>query len=162
MDGKVTMRRLAVLTIPIVVLLSAATGDPQGFAIWTAQDLQARAEQLRQRMGAEKTASETIADYGHYRTMLAHRETSGGAELHEKMADLFVVEDGEATLVVSGGITDRKTTGPGEVRGTGIQGGERHRLAVGDTVNIPAGVPHQVLLEPGHSITYLVVKVESR
>jgi mannose-6-phosphate isomerase-like protein (cupin superfamily) len=161
MDGTVIMKRLAILTIPVVLLL-AATGDPRGFAIWTAPELRAHAGQLRQRMGEEKQASETLADYGHYRTMLACREASGGAELHEKMADLFVVEEGEATLVVGGEIVDRKTTAPGEVRGTTITGGERHRLAAGDTVHIPAGVPHQLLVDAGHRITYFVVKVESR
>jgi mannose-6-phosphate isomerase-like protein (cupin superfamily) len=162
MDGKVTMRRLAVLAIPVVFLWASATGDPPGFAIWTASDLRAHRVQLQQRMGANKTASETLADYGHYRTMLAHREVSGGAESHEKTADLFVVEEGEATLVVGGEIVDRKTTAPGEVRGTDIRGGEQHPLGAGDMVHIPAGVPHQVLLEPGHGITYLVVKVEGR
>jgi len=155
------MKRLAVLMIP-VALLWPATADPPGFAIWTASELRAHAGQLRQKMGAEKTATETLADYGNYRTMLSHREVSGGAELHEKMADLFVVEEGEATLVVGGEIVDRKTVAPGEVRGTAITGGERHRLAVGDTLHIPAGVPHQLLVDPGHAFTYFVVKVESR
>jgi mannose-6-phosphate isomerase-like protein (cupin superfamily) len=161
MDGTMIMKRLAILTIPFVLSMSA-TSDPQGFAIWTAPDLRAHAEQLRQKMGEQKMASETLADYGHYKTMLAHRETSGGAELHEKMADLFVVEEGEATLVVGGEMVDRTTVAPGEVRGTAIAGGERHRLAVGDTAHIPAGVPHQLLVEPGQRFTYFVVKVESR
>jgi mannose-6-phosphate isomerase-like protein (cupin superfamily) len=161
MDGKVIMKRLAVWTIPVVLLL-AQTSDPRGFAIWTAPELRAHAGQLRQRMGAEKMASETLADYGNYRTMLARRETSGSAELHERMADLFVVEEGDATLVVGGEIVDGKTTAPGEVRGATITGGQRHRLAAGDTVHIPAGVPHQLLVDPGREITYFVVKVESR
>jgi mannose-6-phosphate isomerase-like protein (cupin superfamily) len=155
------MIRLALLAIPVALLLSA-TGDPQGFAIWTAADLRAHAAQLTQRLGADKSASETLADYGNHRAMLGHREGPGGAELHEKMVDFFVVQEGEATLVVGGEIVDRKTTAPGEVRGTSITGGERHRLAAGDIVHIPAGVPHQLLVEPGHTFTYFVVKVESR
>jgi mannose-6-phosphate isomerase-like protein (cupin superfamily) len=160
MDGTVTMKKLLILLVP-VVLLFPATGDPEGFAIWTAADLRNGADQLRQRMGEDKTASETLADYGNYRTMLAHREASGGAELHEEMADLFVVQQGDATLVIGGEILNRKTTGPGEVRGTAITGGERHHLALGDAVHIPAGVPHQLLVEPGHTFTYFVVKVKS-
>ena len=155
------MKRLALLAIPVVLLLSA-TGDPQGFAIWTAADLRAHAAQLSQRLGADKSASETLANYGNYRTMLGHREGPGIAELHEKMVDLFVVQDGEATLVIGGEIVDRKTTSPGEVRGSTIAGGERRHLAVGDVVHIPAGVPHQFLVDPGQKFTYFVVKVESR
>ena len=161
MDGTVTMKRLLILGIPAALLLSAA-GDPQGFAIWTAADLRTHADRLRQTAGASKTASETLADYGNYRAMLAHRGTSGGAEVHERMADLFVVEEGEATLVVGGEIVDAKTTAPGEIRGASISGGARHRLEAGDIVHIPAGVPHQLLVEPGRQITYFVAKVESR
>jgi mannose-6-phosphate isomerase-like protein (cupin superfamily) len=161
MDGKVIMKRLALLTIPVALLLSA-TGDPKGFAIWTASDLRALAGQLGQKMGPDKAAGETLAEYGHYRTMLAHREASGSAEVHERVADLFVVEAGEATLVVGGEIVDRKTVAPGEIRGAAITGGERHPLVVGDTLHIPAGVPHQLLIEPGHQFTYFVVKVDSR
>ncbi len=161
MDGTVIMKRFLMLAIPAAALLSAA-GDPAGFAIWTAADLRAHTAQLKQKMGDSKSASDTLADYGHYRTMLSHREASGAAELHEKMADLFVVIDGEATLVVGGEMVDRKTVSAGEIRGTAITGGERHRLAPGDTLHIPPGVPHQLLIEPGHQFTYFVVKVEAR
>ena len=156
------MKRFAILILPVVLPLSAAASDPAGFAIWTARDLGTHAAQLRPKMGNNKVASETLADYGHYKTMLTYREASGAAELHEKMADLFVIEEGDATLVVGGEIVDRTTAGPGEVRGTAIAGGERHHLATGDTLHIPAGVPHQLLVDAGHTITYFVVKVESQ
>jgi mannose-6-phosphate isomerase-like protein (cupin superfamily) len=143
-------------------MLLMASGDPKGFTIWKDSDLKARVSQLAQKMNAQKMASETLADYGHYQTMLAHREASGGAELHEKMADIFVVQSGEGTLVVGGEIPNAKTTAPNEVRGDAVKGGERHRVSAGDVVNIPAGVPHQLLLDPGHQITYFVVKVEKR
>jgi mannose-6-phosphate isomerase-like protein (cupin superfamily) len=144
------------------MMLVMAAGDPQGFKVWKASELKARGEQLAAKMGAEKSASETLANYGNYNTMLAHREVSGGAELHEKMADLFVIQSGEATVVVGGAITDRHTTAPGEVRGTTITGGASHRVSVGDVVHIPANTPHQMLVDAGHQVTYFVVKVESR
>lgn len=49
--------------------------------------------------------------------MVIHRESSGQAEWHEKQADLFIVESGEATLVVGGTVVDPKTTEPNEIRG---------------------------------------------
>ena len=160
-DGMVIMKRLAVLAI-LSALFASAAGDPSGFAIWTASALHARSGQLSQRMDSDKAASETLADFGNHRMMLAHREASGAAEVHEKMADILIVEDGDATLVVGGEMVAARATAPGEVRGTAIDGGERHRLAAGDLVHIPAGVPHRLLLDPGHRITYLVAKVESR
>jgi mannose-6-phosphate isomerase-like protein (cupin superfamily) len=155
------MKKTALLAFPFMMLLMAA-GDPQGFTVWKASDLKARGEQLAAKMNAQKTASETLADYGRYNTMLAHREASGGAELHQRMADLFVIQSGDATVVVGGAITDSHTTGPGEVRGTEVTGGERRRVSAGDIVHIPANTPHQMLLDAGHQVTYFVVKVESR
>ena len=55
-----------------------------------------------------------------------------------------------------------KSTGPGELRGTSIQGGVCKTLAAGDIVNIPAKTPHQTLVKAGQKITYFVVKVKAR
>jgi mannose-6-phosphate isomerase-like protein (cupin superfamily) len=144
------------------MILLMAAGDPAGFTVWKASDLKARGQQLAAKMNAQKLATETLADYGHYNTSLTHREASGGGELHEKMTDLFVIQSGDATVVVGGALTDSHTTGPGEVRGTAVTGGERHRVSVGDIVHIPANTPHQMLVEAGHHVTYFVVKVASR
>jgi mannose-6-phosphate isomerase-like protein (cupin superfamily) len=165
MDGTLNMRKLTLLAIPFMMLLMAA-GDPQGFAVWTAADLKARAAALASqagtKSGADKMASEKLADYGNYNTQLAHREASGTAELHEKFADIFVIQSGEATVVVGGKVDGSHQTAPGEIRGTGVSGGERHRVSTGDVVHIPANTPHQMLVDAGHQVTYFVVKVESR
>jgi len=84
------------------------------------------------------------------------------AELHEKVTDLFVVQSGEATIVVGGNIIDSRTTAPGEVRGSRIEGGSRHPVAAGDIVHIPANTPHWMLLDSGKQITYFVVKVDAK
>ena len=155
------MKKLVLFLFPFMMLVLAA-GDPQGFMVWQASALKARGVQLATKLGADKSASETLANYGNYNTMLAHREASGGAELHEKMADLFVIQSGEATVVVGGSITGSHPVSPGEVRGSAVVGGESHRVSVGDVVHIPANTPHQMLLDAGHQVTYFVVKVESK
>ena len=53
--------------------------------------------------------------------MLAFRNQSGKAELHEKFADFYVVVDGKATLVSGGHMVNGATTAPGEVRGDSIR-----------------------------------------
>jgi mannose-6-phosphate isomerase-like protein (cupin superfamily) len=125
--------------------------------IYTVKDIENRAHQL----ASEKKpfAAQDIARYGNHYTMLAYREATGSSELHEHEADIFVVENGDATLVTGGKMVNPKTQKTGEIRGTSIEGGERHTLSTGDIVHIPAGVPHQLLLEKGKPFTYFVVKV---
>ncbi len=155
------IKKLAALAAPCIMLLMAA-GDPQGFAVWPAGDLKARATALASKLSPEGVASDKIADYGFYNMQLAHRESTGGAELHEKFIDIFMIQSGDATLLIGGTIDGRHETGPGEIRGTAVKGGERHHVAAGDVVHIPANVPHQMVLDKGHQVTYFVVKVESR
>lgn len=125
--------------------------------IYTAKDIRNKADQL-----ASEKKSFAAADldrYGNHYTMLAYREATGSSEVHEHEADFFVVENGEATLLTGGKVVNPKTLKPGEIRGTSIEGGERHTVSTGDIVHIPAGVPHQLLLEKGKPFTYFVVKV---
>jgi mannose-6-phosphate isomerase-like protein (cupin superfamily) len=91
--------------------------------------------------------------------MVAHREGDGEAEVHETQVDLFVVQSGEATLVVGGEMVGGKTTAPNEIRAPSIKGGFNHALAAGDVVHIPAKIPHQLLVPAGKEFTYFVVKV---
>jgi mannose-6-phosphate isomerase-like protein (cupin superfamily) len=143
-------------------MLLMAAGDPPGFTIWSAADLKSRGTALAAKMDASRLASEKLADYGNYNTQLAHREASGAAELHEKFADIFVIESGEATVVVGGKIEGSHQTVAGEIRGTAVTGGERHRVSAGDVVHIPENTPHQMLVDAGRQVTYFVVKVEAR
>ena len=99
---------------------------------------------------------------GSYRLSVATRSGSGAAELHRKANDVFVVESGEAMLIIGGSIVNAKTTTANEVRGASIEGGTRHKLGPGDIVHIPANTPHQILLEEGKQITYAVMKVDAR
>ncbi|MCL4402821.1 MAG: cupin domain-containing protein, partial [Acidobacteria bacterium] len=99
--------------------------------------------------------------FGNHSVMAAHREANGEAELHQKQADIFIVETGEAELVVGGEMVGGKTTAPNEIRGVSIKGGEKSKLGPGDVVHIPARVPHQVLVAPGRQFTYLIVKVDT-
>ena len=72
-----------------------------------------------------------------------------------------MVQSGAATLVVGGEIVGARTSSPGEIRGTSIEGGERVKLGAGDVIHIAAKTPHQLLIEPGGKFTYFVVKVDA-
>ncbi len=60
--------------------------------------------------------------------------------------------------MTGGKIVNPHTEKPGEIRGTGISGGEHHQLATGDIIHIPAGVAHQLQIEKA-PFEYFVVKV---
>lgn len=141
-------------------LLFAA--DPAGFVLWRASELKGLEKKLAPKVDPKfKVASEPMGKFGNHSFMLAYREASGESELHETQADIFVVQSGEANFIVGGKMVGAKTTAPGEVRGTSIEGGRQMKLGPGDVIHIPAKVPHQVLLEPGKQFTYLVVKVDT-
>jgi mannose-6-phosphate isomerase-like protein (cupin superfamily) len=88
----------------------------------------------------------------------AHRNGTGQVEVHDRETDVMYVIDGEATIVTGGTMVGGKVTAAGQSRGTDIQGGHSQRLAKGDVMVIPAGIPHWFKEVP-QSISYYVVKV---
>ena len=100
-----------------------------------------------------------LANRGAYTVIALQRTGDGEVEVHAEWDDVMVVQEGAATLLSGGEVSDARESAPGELHGGEIAGGSRRPLAVGDLVMVPAGVPHQVLVPPGGSIVYLVVKV---
>jgi mannose-6-phosphate isomerase-like protein (cupin superfamily) len=146
----------------MIAVISAAVlmqGTPANVRVWKATDIQARGKALSQKLDAQKVASEVVATEGNRTFMVAHREGSGLAEWHEKQADVMMISSGEVTMVYGGTIPDAKTTAAGEMRGASITGGTQVKLGPGDVLNIPAKVPHQMMLAPGTQVTYFVAKV---
>ncbi len=155
------MRAFAIAILTAAAALPAGSG-PAGFELWKSGDLQAFEQKLSPKISAQKIATQPLGSYGNHTVLIAHREGSGEAELHETQNDVMVVESGEATLVVGGTVVDPRTTAPHEIRGPSIKGGEKKSLAAGDVVHIPVKVPHQMLVDSGKQITYFVVKIEAR
>jgi mannose-6-phosphate isomerase-like protein (cupin superfamily) len=149
--------RILILACVTVALGWAAAGVVD---VYSPQDLQAISKKLSQKR--TQFAAETLKNYGSHYTMVAYREATGSSEVHEKEADIFYAVDGDATIVTGGKLIKPRTEKPGELRGTGIEGGTKQALAKGSIVHIPAGVPHQVLIENGKPFTYFVVKVIER
>jgi len=139
-----------------MILLIALIGLTQ---IWTSAEIAKRLGTATPE--AHQITGTTLERYSNYRLSANQRKASGIAELHRKVDDVFVVENGEATLITGGTIVAPKTTALNEVRGQSIQNGTKRRIVTGDFVHIPAGTPHQFLLEDGKQITYAVVKVDA-
>ena len=150
------MKRIVLVLLPVV--LSAAA--PAGFVYWSGKDLKNYEQTLKPKMNELKVGTEQFGAWDNHSAMIAHREGDGEAEIHQTVADFFVVQSGEATLVIGGDVPGAKTTAPNELRGPKIAGGERRKLAAGDMVHIPVKVPHQLLVEKGKQFTYFVIKVQ--
>ncbi len=147
--------------VPLVVVagLLAQSTPPAQVRVWKSGDIDKRGAELAKKLDAQKVASEVIAREGNRTFMVAHREGSGLAEVHDKEADIMVISRGEVTMVYGGTIVDGKTTAPGETRGPSITGGTEVKLGPGDVLHIPAKVAHQMKLAPGAQVTYFVTKV---
>ncbi len=154
------MKNIA-LTVLFLTALPLKAGDPQGFACWTSDTLKGFEQKLAPKIDSKMVANEQLGNYGKHSLMVTHREGPGEAEIHKTVVDIFVVQSGRANLLVGGTLIGGKETGPGEIRGTAISGAERRQLAAGDIVHIPAAMPHQVAVEKGQQITYVIVKVNT-
>jgi mannose-6-phosphate isomerase-like protein (cupin superfamily) len=99
-----------------------------------------------------------LIEVGDYKIHASRREGPGLAEIHTRDTDIAYVLEGSATLVTGGTATDLKSTGPEELRGSAIEGGDSRRVVAGDVVVIPNGVPHW-FKQVKAPFLYYVVKV---
>jgi mannose-6-phosphate isomerase-like protein (cupin superfamily) len=86
------------------------------------------------------------------------RDGTGKPEQHDGWNDIFVVQSGSATVLYGGELRGGVKTGPGETLGGEIVNGERRKIARDDVLILPAGTPHQFLIEQGESIAYVTIK----
>src|SRR5215467_2056103 len=93
-----------------------------------------------------------------YMVHASRREKPGQAEIHTKDADVIYVCQGSATFITGGEAVEANNIAPDELRGSGIKGGESRKIAKGDVIIVPHGVPHQ-FLEVTNPFLYYVVKV---
>jgi glc operon protein GlcG len=102
--------------------------------------------------------SNMMFDGGNYMVHASRRDAPGLAEIHELDTDVIYVLDGTSTFITGGTAVDAKPAGPNELRGSSIKDGETRRLAKGDVIIVPNGVPHWFKEVKG-PFTYFVVKV---
>jgi hypothetical protein len=126
---------------------TALAADTPGFVVWP--------------KGLPPEGSPQKIQFEHHSWSLAHREKSGVVESHGTRTIVMIIQSGEATLVVGTDVVGATNTSPTEVRGTAIRNGIERKVVAGDVINMPAGLPHQFLLEPGKQITYIDVVVST-
>ena len=139
-----------------------AVGQPgSGVQYWPAAKLKGYSTALKAKT-TKGMGSEQLANLGNYTFMVARREESGEPEVHMNWSDVHIPQDGEATIVWGGKVEGGHETQPGEIRGGKIVGGTSQKVRVGDVVVIPAGMPHQTVVEKGKPVTVMIMKVEKK
>ena len=80
---------------------------------------------------------------------------------HGRITEVWVVREGMAVLSTGRRIVDAVAgSGPGDFRGSAIEGGVERIIKAGDLVYIPTGVPHGI--KETESIVYLNIRFELR
>jgi quercetin dioxygenase-like cupin family protein len=150
------------LLLPFV-LGAVLASDPEGFDLWSSSELEKREEALSRNVGPDHSARETLGAYGNHRLRMLYRDRDGNPEQHDHEVDVIIVRSGAGTLQLGGTMIGRRPgSGEGEHLGSSIDGGDRHPLAAGDLVHVPAGIPHRFLVPEGGHITYVIVKLPAR
>ena len=93
--------------------------------------------------------------------VLAQRREAGPVEYHDHTNHVFVMVEGEATLVVGGTMVDAKRTASDQMRAPSLEGGTTYHLSKGDVITIPAKTPHWFKEVSTKTVAYYAVNIES-
>ncbi len=150
-----------ILAAAFAFATAAAPGQTATTDFHTQADLAARSQQLiaRAQKNTKGSGNSTLVTYPNCDLQFNVKTKSGIAEMHAHSSDLIIVTDGEATIVTGGTISDSTLESPGETRGQTISGGHEQKVQKGDVLYIPANTPHQIMIAPGITISFLNAKV---
>jgi len=131
---------------------------PTGFVMWPSAEVETIANRLEREIGNRPMVYETIRNDDGHSVYFVLRGLTGPAEFHETEADLYVVHRGNATFVIGGELIDPELLPRKQQRGSSIRNGIRHALAPGDILHVPVSTPHQIIVSPGQTFLYTLVK----
>jgi len=154
------------LLIPALFVSRAQRGagaqssvNPPNPVFWSAQRIRKLANEMKPRVDPNThNAGMALIPSAN----LIYREGDSGSEIHEKTADIIFVHEGEGAILIGGKMIGGKQDRPDEIRGTSIEGGTRYAIAPGDSIYIPANMPHQFFVEKGKHFVITIVKVPSQ
>ena len=150
------MRRIAILALVPLVALAAAGQEAAKLVFVPGKQIETDIRKAPLNMGEQEiNLIERTPDHA---GILLRRTLPGKAEVHETETDVWYVIDGGCVLVTGGTLINAKQESPGQIRGSGISGGDERKIGKGDFIRIPTGVPHWVKKIEGKEIVYIVVK----
>ena len=146
------------LALAVPVASQAADADKTQFM--RHKDIMALiAKAKADRKGDAPLVPEPILQLAPYRAQLEYRPGTAPAAVHEKDAELFVVLQGAGDIVTGGKLVDEKRVNANNLSGAKIANGDSHKVAVGDTLLVPANTPHQVIPSGGKPIVVMTMHV---
>jgi mannose-6-phosphate isomerase-like protein (cupin superfamily) len=77
-------------------------------------------------------------------TMEYRVRPDGHYSVHTRLAEMFLVMDGSATITVGGKLIDPQHQGPDDLSGRGMEGGTPYKLHKGDILLVPPNSVHSV------------------
>jgi mannose-6-phosphate isomerase-like protein (cupin superfamily) len=134
----------------------AAAGDPVTPVFWSAKQM----ADLGAEAGTRVSPDTHMAGVRLVSSAsMIYRAGDSGSEIHEKLADFISVLEGEGAILVGGKMIGGKPGAADEIRGDSIEGGTRYPVKTGDTIYIPANMPHQFFVEKGKHWVITIVKI---
>ena len=94
-----------------------------------------------------------LGNYGHYSASIQRRDVGAAPETHTGFSHFLMFTSGEGNVILGGQIVD----GPDGKKV--IKGGDTHKIVLGEMYHIPINTPHQVVPNPGSSVTYWVTNI---
>ncbi|HEY4360929.1 MAG TPA: hypothetical protein VGN17_08170 [Bryobacteraceae bacterium] len=150
---------LLMLASMAAFLVPMRAADPEPGIYFSAAQLKELAKQAASRVNPEAhLGSQRLVNP----SFLLYRDGNSQAEIHTERADMIVVQDGEGTVIVGGKMIDGKPSGPGEIRGSAIEGGTKYALTAGDMLYVPPNTVHQFVIEKGKHFTAAILKILPR
>jgi mannose-6-phosphate isomerase-like protein (cupin superfamily) len=108
------------------------------YDVWTADQL-------------SKTGN--LGNFGNHNASIQRRDVGAAPESHDGFSHFLMFTSGEGNFIVGGQIVD----GPDGKKI--IRGGDTHKIVLGQMYHIPFKTPHQVVPNPGSSVTYWVTNI---
>jgi mannose-6-phosphate isomerase-like protein (cupin superfamily) len=133
--------------------------DLPEFMSWDAALLLSTEKKLKTKLNKSFMANEDFIKNENTQFHLNHKEGSAESEIHDHLAEFQIIRNGEGSMMLGGKVVNAKNTGPGETRGTALEGAFEQPLRAGDLLYIPAGMPHHTIVDRTKSQDKLIVKV---
>jgi mannose-6-phosphate isomerase-like protein (cupin superfamily) len=139
---------LAVLGVllPVVAFGQQGSAAPAAITLFkSSADVAAMIERAKtSRRPDQANFAQPILQLAPFNANLEYRVAglNAPATVHERDAEMFYVVEGAGTLITGGTLREERRTNPANLAGTGIDNGNRQRVAKGDFIMVPENTPH--------------------
>ena len=141
---------------------------PSEYIHWDAEDFAGFQSGLEQQLDDGNRIFDTLftytdalprADHRAHDVQIIHRSGYTQPEIHTNKWDIYVILSGSGTARIGGERVNFRDDRPQAGQTPQLAGAEEFQVTVGDMLHVPARVWHQMVTEPGESITYALINV---